>query len=142
MVFHHEGRVSTNATPAPPEHLRGARRGVPTFGSLNQDPALHSFREVVAYERSMAAVRGHGTAWRSVRARARRVSGRPTRRGLYSLAEATDAMARYCDELAFRVNAETAVSADVSATLGQELALLRAEVHHLRALVAASDRSR
>ena len=51
-------------------------------------------------------------------------------------------MARYCDELAFRVNAETAVSADVSATLGQELALLRAEVHHLRALVAASDRSR
>lgn len=90
----------------------------------------------------MAAVRGHGTAWRSVRARARRVSGRPTRRGLYSLAEATDAMARYCDELALRVNAETAVSADVSATLGQELALLRAEVHHLRTLVAASDRSR
>jgi hypothetical protein len=141
MVFHYEGRLSTNATPAPPSIFETPADGIPTLGSLNQDPALHSFRDVMAYERSMAVFRGHGTVWRSVRAWARRVSGRPTRRRLYSLAEATDAMARYCDELALRVKAETAVSADVSATLGQELALLRAEVHHLRSLVAVSDRS-
>jgi hypothetical protein len=90
MVFHYEGRVSTNATPAPPSIVETPADGVPSLGSLNQDPALHSFREVMAYERSMAAVRGHGTARRSVRAWARRVSGRPTRRRLYSLAEATD----------------------------------------------------
>ncbi len=112
----------------------------PALGSLAQEPPVQTFRQVLAYERPTSVLRDSGTT-RSVRAWARQASGRPTRRLLFALADATDAMAGYCDELARRGNTQAAVSAELSATLGQELAQLRAEVHRLQALVAADDAS-
>jgi hypothetical protein len=54
---------------------------------------------------------------------------------LSTVARATDAVAAQCDVLTDRLASLEVVTADVTATFGQELAQLRAEVQHLRRLV-------
>ncbi len=69
---------------------------------------------------------------RSARYWAGRISGRSRRRFLLALGTATVALAEQCDRLRDRVMANEEVTEDVAATLGEELARLRAEVLHLR----------
>jgi hypothetical protein len=80
-------------------------------------------------------------AHRSLRSWAGRVSGRSDRRLLRALADATDALADHCDLLADRLSRQEAVSADVSATLGEEVSRLRAEVLHLQSLLTSTPGS-
>jgi hypothetical protein len=55
-----------------------------------------------------------------------------------TVARATDAVAAQCDALTERLALQEATMADVTATFGQELARLRAEVQHLRRLVGSA----
>ncbi len=81
-----------------------------------------------------------------LRARARRwagrVSGRSDRRLLFALAHATDALATHCDRLEDRLHDEEALTQELAETYGEELGRLRAEVAHLRELVASLHQSR
>jgi hypothetical protein len=51
---------------------------------------------------------------------------------LRTLADATDATAAHVDGMVDRINAQEAVTGDVARALGQEIAVLRAEVMELR----------
>lgn len=64
-----------------------------------------------------------------------RVTGRSDRYLLSTVAQATDAVAAQCDALTDRLSSQEAITAEVTAAFGQELAQLRAEVQHLRRLV-------
>jgi hypothetical protein len=77
---------------------------------------------------------------RSLRSWAGRVSGRADRRLLNALVDATDAVAAHCDLLTDRINARDAISADVTDSLGEEVARLRAEVVHLQRLMTGTER--
>ncbi len=92
--------------------------------------------EPVASLRRVRAERVPGTT-SSLRAWAGRASGRADRRLLLASADATEAVATRCDLLSDRLAAQEAVTADVAGALGQELALLRAEVQHLQRQVAS-----
>jgi hypothetical protein len=48
------------------------------------------------------------------------------------VADATEATAAHVDRMVDRLNAQEAVTGDVAGALGQEIALLRAEVMELR----------
>lgn len=76
----------------------------------------------------------------SLRYWAGRFSGRSRRRLLLQLGAATLALADHCDLLANRLSGLEDISEDVAATLGEELARLRAEVLHLKGLTATVDR--
>jgi hypothetical protein len=78
-----------------------------------------------------------------VRTRARswagRVSGRADRRLLHALAEAVDALVTHSDALVDRVNLAFGRESEISAVFGDEVSQLRAEVIHLRGLVASPE---
>jgi hypothetical protein len=101
----------------------------PRPGHVGETEALQSFRRVRA--------NWEGSGGRSFRSWAGRVSGRSDRRLLRALADATDAIADHCDQLADRLAAREAVSADVAGTFGEEVARLRAEVLHLQRLASS-----
>ncbi|HEY1650284.1 MAG TPA: hypothetical protein VGG09_00230 [Acidimicrobiales bacterium] len=86
-----------------------------------------------------------GGATTSARRRARSlagwITGRSRRRLVLSLGTATVALAEHCDLLAERLMAQEEITADVAATLGEELARLRAEVLHLQALTRVAPPS-
>lgn len=66
------------------------------------------------------------------------VTGRSDRRLVQALTDATDTMTARCDQLADRILALEAVSAEVAEVLGREVTLLRAEVERLRESNTAS----
>jgi hypothetical protein len=68
-----------------------------------------------------------------------RVTGRSDRYLLATVARSTDAVAAQCDAVIDRLGAQEAITADVTATFGEELARLRAEVQHLRRLTGSPD---
>ena len=72
----------------------------------------------------------------SLRTWAGRVSGRSDRRLLFSLVRATDALASHLDLMVDRLNAQEAITADVSGAFGGDITQLRAEVLQLRRLLA------
>ena len=102
------------------------------------------------------AVRSFSDEWRAQRertqaplpwrARARRwagrVSGRSDRRLLFALAGATDALASHCDLLEDRLHHQEEITQDIADAYGEDLARLRAEVVHLRELVASLRQTR
>ena len=102
------------------------------------------------------AVRSFSDEWRAQRertqaplpwrARARRwvgrVSGRSDRRLLFALAHATDELVTHCDRLEDRLHQQEAITRDVADAYGEDLARLRAEVVHLRELVASVRQTR
>ncbi len=69
-----------------------------------------------------------------------RVSGRSDRRLLFALADATAAVADHTDLLVDRLAVQEAVTADVTGTFSEEIAQLRAEVHHLQRMVTSLQR--
>jgi hypothetical protein len=85
--------------------------------------------------RRIRSERQHGVPG-SLRAWAARISGRSDRRLLVALADATETLATQCDLLVDRVTSQEAVTADVTDAFGRELTLLRAEVAHVRRMLA------
>jgi ABC-type branched-subunit amino acid transport system ATPase component len=81
-----------------------------------------------------------------LRERARRwagqISGRSDRRLLFALAQATDALATHCDEMAARLSSQGAVLEDIATAYGEDLTRLRAEIRVLTDLVSSFERPR
>jgi len=105
----------------------------PELGHATELEALHSLRVEVAAQLDRARSK-------SFRVRARtwagRISGRADRRMAFALARADDALAAHCDAIVDRLNTQQYLYGEVTSVLGEELALLRAEVIHLRRQVA------
>jgi hypothetical protein len=97
----------------------------PADAPLPLEPA--SANEAVQSFRRVRADR-NATTTRSLRAWAGRISGRSDRRLLEAMAGATEAMVDSCDQLAARMTAREAVTADVADSFGREIVRLRAEV--------------
>jgi len=112
-----------------PRMLRQPADAPPAVGHVGTSAPVVSLRRILSDRPA-----GSG---RSFRGWAARVSGRSDRRLLLALAGATDAMATHCDLLADRLAAQEAVTADVADVYGKEIALLRAELVHLRRSEAA-----
>ncbi|HEX3333946.1 MAG TPA: hypothetical protein VHS57_06370 [Acidimicrobiales bacterium] len=131
MVFDRDPDVAADPGGAP--HALAHPADVPPpLGHVRDSEAVQSFRSAWAT---------HGERARSsslparLRAWAGRVTGRSDRYLLSTVARATDAVAAHCDALTDRLSAQEAITADVTAAFGQELAQLRAEVQHLRRVV-------
>ena len=107
----------------------------PPLGRVGDSEPLQSFRSAWATHEERA--RSSGVALR-LRAWAGRATGRSDRYLLSTVAKATEAVAAQCDALTDRLASQEVITADVTATFGQELAQLRAEVQHLRRLVGSS----
>jgi len=117
-----------------PRTLRRPADPPPPLPHVRDGEALQSLsRELEGRRVGASSRRGALRAW------AGRVSGRSDRRLLLALAQATEVVATHCDLLADRLAAQEAVGADVAATFGEEITRLRAEVLHLRRLVAQPD---
>lgn len=74
-----------------------------------------------------------------VRAWMGRISGRADRRLVLRLTAATDALVERCDTLVDRLESLESIASEVVEGYGTELARLRAEVAHLRALVTTME---
>jgi hypothetical protein len=108
--------------------LRQPADAPPPLAPLSTTEPVITFHQV-----SMAR---NTAARRSLRSWAGRVSGRADRRLLLALVGATEAVIDHCDLLVGRLNAQEAVTGDLSAASGEEIAQLRAEVLHLQRQVA------
>ncbi len=109
--------------------LRRPADAPPPLGHVGAGDAVATFRRVWTQRASAGR--------QSLRRWAGRVSGRSDRRLLGTLANATDAVAVHVDLVVDRLNAQEAVTGDVASALGQELALLRAEVMDLQRSISA-----
>ena len=120
-----------------PRMLRRPSDALPPLGNLGDTDAVRTLRS----EWSSRAERAAPTAAPRTRLRAwaGRVSGRSDRRLLAALSGATLEVVERCDVLAGRLASHEALTEDLSATLGEELTRLRAEVRHLAKLVATLD---
>jgi hypothetical protein len=115
-----------------PRMLRRPVDAPPPLGPVSATDGVATLRRVLADQNAAPA---------SLRAWAGRVSGRSDRRLVLALAGATEAIAAHCDQLAARLAAQEAVTADVASSFGQEIAQLRAEVIRLQRGVDAAGRS-
>ncbi len=96
----------------------------PPLGRARDLPAVVSLRAAIEHQ----AQHERGPARRQARGWLRRISGRADRQILASVAQATESLASFCDDLAERMARLEEVASDVNGTLGQEVTLLRAEV--------------
>ncbi len=110
--------------------LRQPADAPPPLGRPGDTEGVRSFRRVWSDWNTAGTTR-------SLRAWAGRVSGRSDRRLLAALAGATEAVVAQCDQLADRLTAQEAVTADVADSFGREIVQLRAEVVALRRSVDA-----
>jgi hypothetical protein len=129
---------ATHHEPAPPM-LGQPLDALPPLGPVNDLGGVRALR------RERAARLNARRAPGDVRARARswagRLSGRADRRLLDALAEAVDSLATHSDALVDRVNLQLGRESEISAVFGDEVSRLRAEVIHLRGLVAGPGHS-
>jgi len=137
----HHGETDTPLSgaqhePAPPM-LGPPMDALPPLAPVSDLGGVRALRR----ERAARLNATHATG--DVRTRARswagRVSGRADRRLLHALAEAVDALATHSDALVDRVNLGLGRESEISAVFGDEVSQLRAEVIHLRGLVAGPE---
>jgi hypothetical protein len=122
MVRDPDDAVTAGSEPAPPMLGRPAD-APPPLDRLGESEAVGTFRRTWSLQK---------TGGTSLRAWAGRVSGRSDRHLLRTVADATETTAAHVDRMVDRLNAQEAVTSDVAGALGQEIALLRAEVMELR----------
>ena len=122
--------------PAPPM-LGQPLDALPPLGPVSDLDGVRALRRERAARLNVTGASG------DVRTRARswagRVSGRADRRLLLALAEAVDALAIRSDALVDRINLQLGRENEISAVFGDEVSRLRAEVIHLRGLVAGPE---
>lgn len=119
-----------------PRMLRQPADAPPPIGRVGQTTPIQEFRRELAAQLHMRATRRLGSLKATTRSWAGRVSGRADRRLLFTLAGAVDALCEHCDLLVDRLASQEALTADVVAAFGEDLARLRAEVLHVRNAVA------
>lgn len=115
----------------PPRILQRPADAPPPLGHLRDDGQVLRLRNEWANR-----VSPHASVRTTIRGWAGRITGRSDRRLLVALVDATNAVANHCDQLTDRLNAQEALSEDVAGTFGEDITNLRAEVIHLRRLVA------
>jgi hypothetical protein len=143
MVFDPQGPVDERrnmpVSEPPPRMFSRPAEQAPLLPKLADDERVRSFRAEwsVQLEQRRSARRGslrtHARYW------AGRVTGRADRRLLFAVAGATASMSRHVDELSDRLTARESLGAEVIATLGEEITLLRTEVMRLQNRVTALE---
>lgn len=130
---HREIARAPETESAPGLFARPSEPGAP-LEHIGKAGALQALRKELAYQRGeQLAVRQAARFW------AGRITGRSRRRLLLALGEATIELGDQCDRLTERLTAQEEITGDVAATLGEDLARLRAEVLHLRRLCTPLD---
>jgi hypothetical protein len=127
MVRDAHDAIAGESEPAP-RTLRRPAEAPPALGHIGASTSMVTLRRIRSERRNGVAS--------SLRGWAGRISGRSNRRLLLALGDATETMAAQCDLLVDRLTSQEAVTADVSDAFGQELTLLRAEVAHVRRMLA------
>jgi hypothetical protein len=122
------------AEPAPRMLRRPAEAPTP-LGHVANAGVVQSVRRALAGAPPGGSLRATARRW------AGRISGRSNRRLLLTLAATTDVIAAHCDQMVDRIVALEAATADLAGVLGEEVTQLRAEVSHLRRIVASPDPS-
>lgn len=135
MVLDHRGVVAGDPDKAP-QMLRRPADATPPLPLLAEGDGVRQLRAALT---SLAARDATGTLPVRVRAWMGRVTGRRNRYVLEAMARATGEMADRCDELTTRLTDQTALTADVARTFGEELARLRSEVLHLQRIIDSSS---
>jgi hypothetical protein len=97
-----------------------------------------AIRQLLAALSSLAARDESRSLPVRVRSWVSRVTGRRNRYVLEAVVRATGEIADRCDEVTTRLMAQEGLTSDVARTFGEELALLRAEVIHLRSMIDSS----
>ena len=128
MVRDAQDAIGDEFEPAP-RVLRRPADAAPPLGHVATSAPLVSLRGVRSDQENRAR--------RSLRGWAARISGRSDRRLLLALVDATEVMVTQLDLLTDRLMSQEAMTADITDAFGQELALLRAELTHVRRSVAA-----
>jgi len=103
--------------------------------------SVQVLRRVWTHQLELSRTPRLGSLRATMRAWAGRISGRSDRRLIFALASATDAIASHCDHLVDRLASQEAKTADMTGAFGEEITHLRAEVIHLRSLVASLNPS-
>lgn len=134
MALDPQNAVAADAAQPPPRMLERPADVTTPVGRVADTRTLRTLRDRRAGQHAAA---GPQSPRLRARAWAARLSGRADRRVLFALADATETIAAAHDALADRVASSEAVTADVGATFGEEIARLRAEVIHLQTTVAA-----
>lgn len=144
MVFRPDRAIAGPQAPLsgqepPPVLLSRPADPPPALGHVaGTEPVIALRSEIVSrHERDEA--RGPGSQRVRLRAWMGRVSGRADRRLLLRVVATTDALVERCDTLGDRLGSLESIVSEVVEAYGTELAGLRAEVAHLRALVAAME---
>jgi hypothetical protein len=126
----------------PPHMLVRPAEPPPPLGHIADAEPLRDFRRELSSQRQLREAPRLGSLRATVRAWAGRVSGRADRRLVVALGRATDALADRCDSIVDRLESQEALTAEVTEAFGSDLAHLRAEVAHLRALASAAEHQR
>jgi hypothetical protein len=134
-----DGTGPTDGLDHPPRMLRQPAEPLPELGRIADSEPVRTLR------RELSSRREHPDARRSrpVRARARawagRVTGRADRRLLDAIAGATEVLVRQCDLIIDRLETQEHQISDITQALGEDITHLRAEVLHVRGLVASVE---
>jgi hypothetical protein len=93
--------------------------------------AIQVFRQASRHRRNAKPT----TIVSAVRIWLARISGRSDRHLLQAMADAVEALAEHCDQLAEHLSSQEAVTEEINASFGDEITLLRAQVQHLQGLL-------
>jgi len=126
----------------PPQMFDRPAEPPPALERVADLEAVRAFRYEVSAQRQMRGTFWLGSLRTSLRACAGRVSGRADRRLVFAVADATDALVERCQVISDRLGSLEALTSDVTDAFGSELAQLRAEVAHLRVLIASLENRR
>lgn len=118
---------------ATPRLLRSPSDAPPRLEHMSGADPLTDLRRQLSYQQGSHRMSLTQTA----RFWAARITGRSQRHLLLTLGASVVALGERCDRLSDRLSGHEEVTEDVAATLGEELARLRAEVLHLKALTTA-----
>ena len=106
---------------------------------ITSSVVVQNFRRELSSQVQMRRSRRLGSLRASARAWAGRVSGRADRRLLLSLAEVTNALIEHCDSLVEHINRNQTLAEHVTASFGEDLTHLRAEVNSLHRSISSQE---
>jgi len=135
-VVHHPDDAIGQALGDAPGTFRRPVDPIPALPPTAGSAAVQSLHQVLAERGRRPASWGD-----RLRLLASKVSGREDRRLLGALVATADSLVTQCDLLSERLAAHETLSADVTASYGEELTRLRAEVLHVTRLASPPDRS-
>jgi hypothetical protein len=111
----------------------------PALARVSLTASVQNFQRELSLQLQIRRTPRLGNFRASARAWAGRVSGRAERRLLIAVAEAVEALIAHSDALTDRITSQEELTAEVAASYGGDLTRLRAEVIHLKRLIATLE---